>query len=306
MLTALHFVAVDVRHQARWRFRCDCGNEVERLISKVRSSVKQSHYPSCGCALSMIQRSKAPFIIPASRVRYEGQRFGKLTAVRFVSMEDGGHASWLFRCDCGNEVEKLIANVKQSPHASCGCGTYTGPGFHGHAVGNGTPEYRSWLHMRERCLDPNDRYYADYGGRGIKVCDRWLNDFPAFLADMTAKGPRKPDESLDRIDTDGDYTPDNCRWADAKQQARNRHSTRWFFYQGEWRCLTDLRAFASVPYATFLQRLNRGWPVDRALHEPTYSDYRRGMRGERTGVKGCRPPVPVLVVVDTVNPKFVE
>jgi hypothetical protein len=231
-------------------------------------------------SLAAIQRKKRPYIKPKVRTRHIGQRFGKLTALHFVAMV-GDHAVWRFRCDCGKEVEKLITNVKKAPQASCGCASYTGPGFHGHAVGAGTPEYRAWLHMRERCLNPNDRDYADYGGRGITVCDRW-NDFAAFLEDM---GPRKSGTSIDRKNMNSNYTPENCRWATATEQARNRRSTRWFFYKGKSRCLTELIALASVSHNTVRKRLNKGWPIVRALHEA---------------------PRHLMVELKPMNPKYLE
>lgn len=114
---------------------------------------------------------------------------------------------------------------------------------HGHAIGARTPEYRSWRAMKARCLNPNDPCWATYGGRGITICDAWCESFERFLADM---GPRPGGHSLDRIDNDRGYGPDNCRWATASEQAANRRKrVRTHCYKGhprdEWMSATHCR-----------------------------------------------------------------
>ena len=124
-------------------------------------------------------------------------------------------------------------------------------------------EYSAWVMMRSRCRNPNMREYPRYGGRGVKVCERW-ESFEAFLADMGAAP--SPLHTLDRIDNDKDYCPDNCRWATRKEQARNRYVSRILECGGERRCLCDWAEHLGIPHQTIWHRLRRGWSVERALN----------------------------------------
>lgn len=170
-----------------------------------------------------------------------GKRYGRLTAVAEVPKKQGsGRVRWLCRCDCGNEVEVNGTDLTVGRTQSCGClqseraaAANAERAKHGHARNDGSggratsPEYRSWKAMLERCRNPNAPNFHLYGGRGIAVCDRWQGSdgFLNFLADM---GERPEGKTLDRVNGDGDYSPDNCRWADAKTQSSNRRNTPAF------------------------------------------------------------------------------
>lgn len=138
---------------------------------------------------------------------------------------------------------------------------------HGHARRGGrTPEYRAWIKMRERCMNPNDERYVHYGARGITVCEKWLNDFAAFFDDM---GPKPGSNySIDRIDNDGNYDPKNCRWADQTTQVRNRRNSRKIEFGGRVLCVAEWGEAIGVPYKTLHARLANGWTVERALTTP--------------------------------------
>ncbi len=127
-----------------------------------------------------------------------------------------------------------------------------------------TREYKTWQSMRGRCNDPNDPYYARYGGRGITICDRW-RIFTNFLADM---GPRPAGHTIDRIDNDGDYCPENCRWATATDQQRNTRQNRRITYNGRTQCLTAWAEEYGIKPHTLTARLKRGWIVHQALTIP--------------------------------------
>lgn len=124
-------------------------------------------------------------------------------------------------------------------------------------------EYSPWSAMIQRCLNPSCRAYPQYGGRGITVCDRWRNSFEDFLADI---GPRPGmDYSIDRIDVNGNYEPGNCRWATSKTQNRNRRNNRLIEIDGNSGCSSEWAEKTGLKEATITQRINRGWPVEKAI-----------------------------------------
>jgi len=135
---------------------------------------------------------------------------------------------------------------------------------HGHcAFGKRTKEWRCWANMRARCNDPADAYYHNYGGRGIKVCERWMNSYPIFLEDMGYAPTLK--HTLDRVNNDGNYEPGNCRWATRSEQMRNTRRSHYIEFNGETKTLVEWQDKTGINYFTILYRLKSGWSMDRAL-----------------------------------------
>ena len=127
--------------------------------------------------------------------------------------------------------------------------------------------YKVWSHLRDRCNDPKTRNYKNYGGRGIKVCERW-NSFEAFLSDM---GPRPAGHSIDRIDNNGNYEPSNCRWATMRDQNNNRRDNRMVEFRGERMTLRRAVQLSGINlcHKTIEGRLRHGWSLEEALTQPS-------------------------------------
>lgn len=209
--------------------------------------------------------------MPAKVIDIEGQVFSRLTALS-ESMREG--KKWMFRCECGEEKLILKQSVVSGVVKSCGCyqrdmlkqkRPYRVKHGESCASANGeSPEYRSWVSMKNRCNNKNDKSYHRYGARGIRVCKRWDESYENFLSDMG----RRPSEahSLDRIDNMKGYSPDNCRWATPVEQSNNRRSNRIITHCGESKTLAQWSKETGINSYTIKARIDYyGWSVARAL-----------------------------------------
>ena len=197
-----------------------------------------------------------------------GQRFGKVTVLSRVANNKHGRAVWLCKCDCGNEKEIPAANLKSGRTTSCGWysrGLKRKTGTHGMT---NTRIFHEWQSMLQRCNNPNNQRYEDYGGRGIKVCDEWIDNFVSFYEWSMDNGY---DEilTLDRKDVDGDYSPDNCRWVTNLEQQSNKRNNRVIECNGEKYILNEWARITGLNAQTIAWRIDRGWSVEEALYTPS-------------------------------------
>lgn len=195
-----------------------------------------------------------------------GQKFGRLTVLYRLHNYHKHGTYWLCLCDCGNLTEVTRCNLRSSHTKSCGCYQLD------RAVENGTKHgksdtrlYSVWQGMKDRCYNKNIIAYEDYGARGIKICNEWLDDFMNFY-DWAMDNNYKENLSIDRIDNDKGYSPANCRWATKKQQARNTRRNRNITINDETHCLSEWCEILNINYGTVCQRLYRDhWSVKKAL-----------------------------------------
>lgn len=202
-----------------------------------------------------------------------GKQLGYLSVLRLSRKERvPGHGTttwiyWLCRCVCGREVEVTGNNLRNSQR-SCGCmraeSLAAANTKHGHNPGKGcTAEYRAWCKMKERCLNPRDKKYHDYGGRGIRVADEWVKDFSTFLAHI---GPRPtPKHSVDRKDVNGNYEPGNVRWATPHEQAANTRKNVYLTANGVTKHRAEWARDLGCRPESITSRIRRGWPVTDAV-----------------------------------------
>lgn len=193
-----------------------------------------------------------------------GQKFGKLTVLRFAGYKDDGpHNVAMFecRCECGQSATVRANFLKRGKTTSCGCMSSRLAKVHGKY---GTSTHRIWGAMLQRCRNPKDRHYKQYGGRGISVCERW-NDFVNFIADM---GERPPCLTIERINNDGHYEPSNCRWATRSEQQNNRRTNHRITAFGKTQTMAQWSREFGINSKTLERRLRCGMPAEEALTRP--------------------------------------
>ena len=206
-----------------------------------------------------------------------GKKFGKLTVVKRVEdhIQKSGapKAMWLCKCECGGERIAYGQALRASKVIDCGCGYHDQQSVrsreqattHG---GSGTRLYRIWRAMRERCLVPRCKEYKHYGARGISVCDEWL-DFANFRDWAMRNGydpaAERGKSTIDRIDVNGNYEPNNCRFVDMAAQNRNTRRSWMIEYNGKTQCISDWARELGIKRLTLRYRLKSGWSIERAF-----------------------------------------
>lgn len=200
------------------------------------------------------------------KIDITGQKYGRLTAIKSDGKSKSGKTLWLCKCDCGNYTHVPIDNLKSGNTKSCGClqkenGVNRGRDSKKHGMTH-TPIYEAWRRIKDRCYNHKKDGYNRYGGRGIQVCDEWLGDngFNNFYHWAIQNGYSE-DLEIDRIDNDGNYCPENCRWVTKKVNMRNRSVNRWI--ETPWGKMT---------VADFAERINGDYDlvyaqVSKGLHD---------------------------------------
>lgn len=194
-----------------------------------------------------------------------GNRYHRLTVISF-NYRIGTSYYWNCRCDCGKMTSTKSNSLKNGNTKSCGCWYIDSRYLIGRTHGDSkrTKEYYSWLAMKRRCLIKNDKRYHDYGGRGIKICEQWAYNYPKFLQDM-GRAPSKH-HSIERINNDGNYEPNNCKWSTRKEQQNNMRSNVIIEYNGETKTLAMWCDYLKLRYGTISTRLKRGWSIVDAFN----------------------------------------
>ena len=207
-----------------------------------------------------------------------GQRFGRLIVIKQTDKNQWKNICWLCRCDCGKEKIIRGGHLKSGNTKSCGClakeqliKRFT---KHGHSIKTQVSKiYTVWQSMIQRCVNSNDTAYYNYGERGITVCKRWRNSFENFLKDMG-----KPPEGyqIDKIDNNGNYCKENCRWSTPKENSRNRRDNHLITHDGKTQCVAEWAEEYDINYNTLYGRIFiRNWPIKKALITPVRKSKKR-------------------------------
>lgn len=262
---------------AHWMCKCDCGNMKEVTTNDLtRGAVK-----SCGCLVHAPRKratkvKEKPLKIPkAQKIKEQkpkkepidltGQKFGKLTVLR-KSDHSGSHGFlWVCQCECGNIKEFYTSRLRDGTNRSCGCLSASRHGATNLRI------YHVWDGMLKRCENKNSVSYKNYGGRGISVCSDW-HDFEIFKKWASETGYDEDAErgkcTLDRIDVNGNYCPENCRWVDMKTQCNGRRNCHYIEINGVTHNLKEWANIYGINYIAVQGRLHRGWTEYEALTVP--------------------------------------
>lgn len=207
-----------------------------------------------------------------------GQKFERLTVIELDKSNKHNGVYWICKCDCGNTSIVRSDSLTSGNTKSCGClaseqRVLNGKSNTKHGM-KGTKIYNSWQSMKNRCYNKKYENYNRYGGRSIKVCDEWKNNFQAFY-DWAINNGYKEGLTIDRIDNNGNYEPSNCRWVTAKIQNRNTSQNIIITFNNKTQCLTDWANELNISREVLYYRIKKGWGTERALTEPIHKEKSR-------------------------------
>lgn len=238
--------------QAKWICECECGEKIKATGRELRSGIRTD----CG-----------HHSVAWNFVDLTGKRFGRLTVIKRAENYRGCQAQWKCKCDCGNETVVRAMYLKNGSTKSCGC--YKADRIKAASLKHGmsgTRLWRIWNNMHSRCEQENSSQYSYYGERGVEVCEEW-SEFKPFMEWALSSG-YKENLTIDRIDFDGNYCPENCRWVTRQEQNRNKSSNHFITIDGETKILEDWARESGLDSRLIGRRLKDGWDVKRAVFQP--------------------------------------
>ena len=201
-----------------------------------------------------------------------GRKFGRWTVLRLHHIKTDKNnkriSYWLCQCECGNRKVVNVTHLKNGTSLSCGC--YAKEMSQKRQTTHGlskTRIYKIWMNIKKRCYNEKTIRFENYGGRGIKVCQEWLDDFINFYNWAINNGYQE-NLSIDRIDVNGNYEPSNCKWSNAKSQARNRRNNHFITYNGETHCIAEWSDITGIKRDVIDNRIRKNWDIERILTTP--------------------------------------
>jgi len=199
-----------------------------------------------------------------------GQKFGRLTAIKSIGSNKYKQRIWECKCDCGNLTNLTPNELLSGNTSSCGClRDESASRRFGKHHGTGTALYRTWKNMKNRCYSSKNKYYKNYGGRGIIICNEWLNDFGNFQ-EWSFNNGYKVGLTIERKDVNGNYEPINCEWIPFSEQHLNKSNAIKITIDGKEHYLKNLAEQYNIPYITLWERYKSGWDLDILLKKPAY------------------------------------
>ncbi|WP_392355831.1 hypothetical protein PSR14_31170 (plasmid) [Bacillus sp. A01H] len=209
----------------------------------------------------------------SNRIDLTGKKFGRLIVIGSNGTDKYYKLFWKCKCDCGKNVSVRGDRLKSGNTKSCGC-------LNAELVKKRAAEksimgrvkeerlYRIWQSMKQRCYDKNSCEFERYGKRGITICEEWTSNYYAFK-EWAIQNGYSNSLSIDRINVNGDYTPENCKWSTPKEQANNRRNSWFLVYKGKKQTLAEWSDELKIPYACLYRRLKSNWPIEKAFTKPS-------------------------------------
>lgn len=239
-----------------WKCLCDCGREA--IVST--SALRNGQTKSCGC-----YRNERIHAISFKDLK--GKRYGRLVAISYA--RKNGETYWHCHCDCGKEKDVLSQHLQRGLIRSCGCLREDISSLKKTTHGmSKTRIYKEWKGIKDRCLNPKNKAYHNYGVRGIRVCQEWLDDFMNFYNWAMANG-YSDNLTIERENVNGNYCPENCCWIPLKEQSKNTRKNVILEYHGEKRIMSEWAKYSGIKYQTFVRRIKAyGWSIEKAIETP--------------------------------------